>query len=191
MAGLAVSLTLQWIPGHTNIFGNEQADKLARQGTTCQQQHHPVSYRTAKQIIKTNTKEEWMNRWAQGTTGRCMFNHMTTPQPKDNINTLKRRDQVIIFRLRTMHIPLNAHLNRINPEIAPLCPLCPQPYETVQHHLFDCPALADLREELLPDNPDLGNTLYAGPEQLRKTCTYYTMASGRRAKAQRAVGSET
>ena len=66
----SVKLTLQWIPGHSNIHGNERADKLAKQGTTCEQTQHPVTLKTSKQIIKANTREEWMNRWAMGKTGR-------------------------------------------------------------------------------------------------------------------------
>ena len=178
------------LPGHANIPGNESADKLAKQGSTCTQHNHPVTLQTARQIIRQNMKEEWMNRWAMGTTGRSMFSHMTTPQPRDNINNLKRRDQVTIFRLRTTHVPLNMHLNRIQPQIAPACPLCPHPYETVQHHLFDCPALADLRSRFLPAGPDFGATLYGSTQQLLNTTKYHTMALCRRATAQRTAGSE-
>ena len=185
-----VKLTLQWIPGHVNIPGNEQADKLAKQGTTCPQPNLPTSYSTAKQIIKTNKKEEWMNKWALGKTGRSMFAHMTTPNPKDNINYLQRREQVVIFRLRSHHIPLNAHLNKIQPQHVPTCPLCPYPYETVTHHLFECPSLKDLRARHLPPDPNLHNTLYTDTEQLRRTYTYHVMAMCQRAKAQETTGSE-
>ena len=34
IAAHAVHVTLQWIPGHCNISGNETADKLAKIGTT-------------------------------------------------------------------------------------------------------------------------------------------------------------
>ena len=111
-----VGVTLQWIPGHNKILENERADTLAKQGTHYEQPNIPASFDTAKQIIKTNIQEEWLNGWALGSTGRCVFTHMPTPDKKDPINALERHEQVTIFRLRTGHIQLNSHLNRINPE---------------------------------------------------------------------------
>ena len=184
-----VNVTLQWIPSHCGLDGNERADTLAKRGAACEQFNRPVSQNTAKQIIKANIKEEWMNRWAMGKTGRAVFQQMPRPNPKDAINILGRQDQVMIFRLRTQHIVLNAHLNRIQPEIAPLCTLCDHPYETVKHFLFECQPLQDLRSYYLPPNPDFGNTLYSNTVQLKQTCRYCTMAFRRRALAQMATGS--
>ncbi|GFR94639.1 ribonuclease H1 [Elysia marginata] len=101
-----VDLTLQWIPGHCNITGNERADTLAKKGFTAQQQNTTTSFRTAQQIIRNNSTEEWLNGWATGKTGRSLFTYMARPNPKDSINSLERRDQVIIFRLRTQHTML-------------------------------------------------------------------------------------
>ena len=185
----AVKLTLQWIPSHNNIEGNIKADILAKQGATYTQPDTPASYDTAKQIIKTNTKEEWLNSWALGTTGRCVFPHMPKPDDNDAINSLQRQDQVTIFRLRTGHIHLNSHLNRIKPDKAATCPLCNHQKETVAHHLFDCTALQDIRNVYLPRTPNVSNTLYSNSEQLKKTCKFFTIASGRRASAQMAAGS--
>ena len=179
-----INLTLQWIPGHVNIQGNERADTLAKQGASCPQPDVPTSMETAKQIIRANKKEEWMNEWAMGDTGRTMFQHMTTPKPKDSINELKRNESNTIFRLRTQHVPLNSHLSRIGVRDDRSCPLCPSPNETVEHHLFECPALNDLRAQYLPTNPTIENTLYTHSHQLRKTHLYFVMSSGRRARAQ-------
>ena len=119
-----INITLQWIPGHTNIPGNEQADKLAKQGARCPQQNNTASMNTAKQIIKQNKKEDWRNEWALNDTGRSMFMHMATPNPNDHINTLSREEQVTIFRLRSQHVPLNSHLKRIGVVTDSRCPLC-------------------------------------------------------------------
>ena len=121
-----------------------------------------------------------------------IFQHMTTPKQNDNLNTLERRKQVTLFRLRTQHIPLNFHLNRIQPEREPLCSLCPHPYETVPHILFDCPALNNLlsRPTFLPTTPNIRNTLYRETEQQEKTYRFFVMATGRRAQAHKTAGSE-
>ena len=185
----SIKITLQWIPSHCDIPGNESADMLAKKGASQEQPNLPVSLNTCKQIIKSNTKIEWLNTWASSNKGRAIFPYITQPNIKDPINSLGRKDQVIIFRLRSQHVQLNMHLNKINPEHAPVCALCPEPYETVKHFLFECPALDDIRKIYLPPSPDLGNTLYANKKQLQKTCMYYNMANSRRVNTQTTAGS--
>ena len=175
---------MQWIPGHSNIPGNDRADTLAKKGSRQEQPNISTPMQTVKQILKANTKEDWMNRWAQGKTGRKVFAHMSTPSSKDNIKYISRREQATIFRLRTQHIQLNQHLNRIQPQLPPTCPLCNAPSETTDHHLFECTPLRDLRLSLLPKKPTQANTLYGSVQQLKNTCNFHFMAMGRRAKAQ-------
>ncbi|GFS16734.1 reverse transcriptase [Elysia marginata] len=131
---------------------------LAKKSSTAQQQNTTTSFRTAQQTIRNNSTEEWLNRWATGKTCRSLFTYMATPNPKDNINSLERRDQVIIFRLRTHHAPVNAHLNRIQPMVPPVFHFCDAPYETKTHLLFQCTSLQDLREEYLPPRPGIHYT---------------------------------
>ena len=131
-------------------------------------------------MIKSNTKIEWLNSWATCEKGRSMFKYIPKPNPKDQINLLKRKDQVVIFRLRTKHVQLNSHLSRITKDHQPTCTLCGHPDETVKHFLFDCPVLQDLRKELLPQNPDLDNTLYSNRQQLLNTSRYFQKANQRR-----------
>ena len=183
-----IRLVLQWIPGHTNIPGNERADRLAKKGSQLEQPNKPASIKTAKQIISHNYKEEWMNMWSTGTTGRAVYQHMTTTKPNDNIRSLNRKEQTAIFRLRTQHVPLNQHLNRIKPPHPTACPLCNHPNETTKHFLLECRGLQDLKQQLLPPTPDIDNTLYSTTEQLKKTAQYYHMALGRRAMTQRPLG---
>ena len=97
-------------------------------------------------------------------------------------------DQSIIFQLRTQQLPLNQHLNRIGVKQTAACPLCDYPTETVEHHLFFCRKLTDLRGCFLPKVPHTANCLYSSKEQLERTCTYYRMASSRRALAHNATG---
>ena len=171
-----IKITLQWIPGHSGVNGNERADLLAKEGASKEQQNVPVDQSTVRKILQNNSKEEWNNRWARGTTGRSVFQEMSKPNKYDHINQLNRPEQCIIFRLRTGHGIFNAHLNRINPMHEPLCRNCPHPYETASHILFECPGLVKERKELLPPLPSPLNTLYCNKEQLIKTCKYYRLA---------------
>ena len=179
-----VEITFQWIPSHVDVPGNERADVLAKRGAQCPQDDTLASMDTARQIIRQTKKEIWMREWSTSDKGRAIFEFMSTPNRKDEINALKRNEQVSIFRLRSQHVPLNAHLKRIGVQTSSECPLCHFPEETVEHHLFLCPALDDLRTELLPPMPDISNTLFGPSSQLKDTHTYYVMAGRRRARAQ-------
>ena len=132
---------------------------------------------------------EWLNSWALCSKGRQMFPYMTTPNTDDPINNLGRRDQTTIFRLRSQHIHLNMHLNRINPLHEPNCTLCPHPYETIKHFLFECPQLSKLRKLYLPIDPNIGNTLYGQTDQLKKTAAFFITANRQRTEVQAQAGS--
>ena len=179
-----VDITLQWIPGHVQIPGNDKADALAKQGAMKTQDIGSASINTAKQTIKQTKKKIWMKEWSESDKGRNIFSHMPSPNPNDSINKLKRNEQVTIFRLRSGHSTLNNHLTRIGAKNNPICPLCGVHNETVKHHLFECVVLTDLRREYLPEQPDTFNTLYGAPEALKKTHIFHVMANRRRASAQ-------
>ena len=179
-----IKVILQWIPGHSGVQGNESADSLAKTGASLPQPDVPVSMDTVKKMIRSNFKEEWLENWTNNNTGRALYNNMNAPQKKDPINFLVRKDQTTIFRLRTTHVPLNGHLNKIKKDHSAHCRLCGHPNETVEHHLLHCPQLNDLRCSLLPAQPSIFNTLFCDKFQLENTCQFFYRASSRRARAQ-------
>ena len=87
------------------------------------------------------------------------FQFMAVSNKSDPINQLDWKEQSIIFRLRTQYVPLNFHLNRINPTQDSLSPICQHPYETVKHFSFECQNLKELRKLYLPPNPNIGSIL--------------------------------
>ena len=102
---------------------------------------------------------------------------MNKPNTNDSTNNLNRQEQSIIFRLRTKHVTLNNHLNKITKNHKPNCRHCNFEKETVNHFLLKCPQLNELREKYLPEYPTINNCLYASTEQLQKTCKYFIKAS--------------
>jgi hypothetical protein len=40
--------------------------------------------------MHTQSRENWLNRWAMGKTGRNFFKYMAAPNPQDSINDLNR-----------------------------------------------------------------------------------------------------
>ncbi|BFZ06755.1 hypothetical protein BsWGS_09794 [Bradybaena similaris] len=54
--------------------------------------------RTVQQILRNNTREDWLNRWAQGTTGPVVFKEMPQPKTNDTINGLCKNNQSLIVQ---------------------------------------------------------------------------------------------
>ncbi len=56
--------------------------------------------------------------------------------------TTKRADVVLLARLRAGHTPLRkAYANLLDPSTDPLCPLCKEEPQTIEHWLRRCPRL--------------------------------------------------
>ena len=103
------NLTLQWIPSHCNITGNEKAEELSKTGSKNTQLSNPIFYQESKTIIiKSFIKEKWIKENEIG--------------KEDSIDKLQRHDQVIIFRLRTGHCRLLSHLHRLKISRTDECP---------------------------------------------------------------------
>ncbi|GFR87634.1 RNA-directed DNA polymerase from [Elysia marginata] len=93
----ASKFVLQWIPGHADIFGNDVADQLAKEGGMMEQIQHNPSYNEAKTLINSTLDSHWRQEHPQHNS-------------KDAIHNLSRAEQVTIFRLRTGHNRLKHHL---------------------------------------------------------------------------------
>ena len=52
------SVTLQWIPSHCGVGGNEEADWLPKMGSKLEQSAQPMSYSEAKTILRNNFRME-------------------------------------------------------------------------------------------------------------------------------------
>ena len=84
-------VTLQWIPAHCGIQGNEEADQLAKAGGRQEQPDAPVSYREKVTIIKSIIKPR---------------------HTSDAYHALNRAEQVTMVRLSSGHNRLNAHMHK-------------------------------------------------------------------------------
>ena len=154
------NLILQWIPSHCGVHGNEEADRLSKEGSQKDQAIQPVSYSEAKTIIKTCHRNAWKERI--GVTAQT-----------DNIDLLNRKQQVMLFRLRTGHCRLLGHLYRLQVAHSDECP-CGTSSQTPEHILQSCPLYNNSRKETWNEAVDLNEKLWGTVESLRKTTDFIT-----------------
>jgi hypothetical protein len=86
------NVTIQWIPTHCGITGNEEADQLAKFGAQSEQPDVQVSYKEKVTIIKALTKPR---------------------QELDSYYSLNRPEQDSDDGETTRHNKLNANMNKM------------------------------------------------------------------------------
>lgn len=151
--------TLQWVPAHVGLPGNERADHLAKEGSQLTQPTVPATYEEAKTLLRSRFRRGWV------TLNGGYQAH------QDPIRTLERRYQTTIYRLRTGHCGLRAHLKRIGVAATSLCD-CGQADQTPSHVLQDCPLYEETRQQSWPGGADLNTKLWGTAADLRRTSEF-------------------
>ena len=147
-------VVLQWVPAHCGIPGNEAADQLAKDGAKGRQPEKSLSFREKKTLVK------------------AAFCRTTS---KDPYHLLSRLQQVVIFRLRTGHCRLKAHLFRkMKLAPSPICP-CGLEEQTPEHILQICPLFQEQREQVWPTTAPLRTKLYGCQRDMEDTTTFVSL----------------
>ena len=87
--------------------------------------------------VKTIVKTKWSNDWKK--------NHSDYSMEKDAMHSMEREQQKTIFRLRTGHGCLRAHLHKQGKTDSPYCN-CGPLAQTPRHVLQDCLSLMDFEK---------------------------------------------
>jgi hypothetical protein len=141
------------VPGHSDIFGNDKADELARQGSTFCGPEPCLPLSTS--VVRQNTKE-WAiqahsRNWAE--VSGCRQSKQWISQPKLSVTkyllNLSRNKLRILVSLITGHCCLNSHLHKMGLKPSPTCGACSIEAESAFHFLCVCPALANLRSRVM------------------------------------------
>ena len=153
------TVSLQWGPAHVGLTGNEKADRLANISSQAPQTQNPVTCREAKTLLHSRYNGDWKKQ-----NGGYQA-HL------DPIWRLERAQQTTIFRLRTEHCGLSAHLKRIGISDTSLCE-CGQADQTPDHDLQSCPKYAERRQLTWPQGADLTTKLWGSAEDLYRTAGF-------------------
>ena len=152
--------TLQWIPPHCGLRGNELADTLAKQGAHLEQIDSTTAYSEEKTIIKLCLKRKWKLKHPK-------YNKA------DAYNQLERHDHVVIFRLRTNHNKLKQHLYRTFKVGDTGQSPCGEEAQTAEHILQRCQLYKELRVRTWPQPTLEAQKLYGCLTDLQRPAAFY------------------
>jgi len=143
---------IEWVPGHSDIEGNNKVDEEAKQAAKENLQGEtPIKVYKLKssQIMAMNveierkTAELWNTK--NVTTG---WRRTTKAQATTQLrNSLTRKQGATLTQLRTGHYGLNQYLHGFNIIDDPHCE-CGHGIETVKHFLLDCRMHENATKEL-------------------------------------------
>jgi ribonuclease HI len=145
------TVELIWVPGHSNVLGNEEADRLAREGIDLEcYSPEPVlplplcvvhSYRKAREI---RLFQDWWTNEAGLLRQNRLFFEGPNPRLSSQLIRLNRTELRIVIGMFTGHCTLDYHMSHFDSR-DPICKCCLEQEETSAHLLCVCPKHARLR----------------------------------------------
>ena len=152
-------ISFVWVPAHVRIASNEKVDELAKE--VAEKETIDVNINLSKvegkSIVWQETILKWQQLWEQENKGRHLFSISSRVNDLVNIckrGWIRRKEQVIISRIRIGHTFLNNTLFILGEHQSGLCSC--QKLKTVQHVLMSCRKYDCQRQELLRELQEIG-----------------------------------
>jgi ribonuclease HI len=149
LQAIRTQLHVHWVPGHTDIVGNEVADRLAKIATTSDQPNFPITTLSfLRRAIRAQKGVDWMREWELSHHGRS-YHGKPTLRFGDFYRKGSRQQTSQLLAMRTGHGYFKSYLHRI-PSSAidnPRCS-CGSASQTPKHLLLDCRHFRRQRKEL-------------------------------------------
>ena len=134
-----ISVSLQWVPGHSDLPGNDKADALAKRGASL-----PCSAPQCLSPLTSSFRHSLFSSWRA--SARSSLLSTQVPKVASEELSLPRSVRCHLSRLRCNghSTLLESYQERIGRSTSSLCPLCGSGRHDV-FHLFSCPSLSSTR----------------------------------------------
>lgn len=155
-------IKLLWIPAHSNIYGNEQADNLAKLGALKGRLFdYGTEIREYAKSVRSSMTEDWQLSWDRSDMGRWCYSIIPKVSKFPWFHDLDVTRTIIktFSRLISNHYALKSHLYRINLTDSNMCE-CGVSYEDFDHILWSCNRFNESREQLKKDLQAIGKRNY-------------------------------
>ena len=167
-----------WVPGHVDIHGNDEADRLAREAAQSNGiiERPMVPHTDYYPSIRMKLYEQWQAEWLNIPESNKLRSYRDTIKIWPSSQQKLRKNEVILSRLRIGHTRLTHGYLMRGEHLPPYCDSCVVPL-TIKHILVECPDHDNMRQGLFGPNPNMKTILsdpMNGHFNIQPVITYLT-----------------